>query len=89
MKKLTDRQLAVLKLLNQKDAMAHYMPYMGRFNENQYWYLSVDHRRVTREIRALKDRELVEVSSRDEFGNGTIAVINLKGIAALKAEPPT
>lgn len=83
--KLTDRQLAVLKELSAKGAVAHYMPYMGRFNENPYWFLSTTMNRATREINALKERGFIDVTAKDRFGNQTIATINDKGRKVLDA----
>ena len=37
--KLSVRELAVLKRLQEGNA-AHYMPYMGRFRQNAYWFMS-------------------------------------------------
>lgn len=83
--KLTARQLDVLKQLAKKGVRAHYMPYMGRFNENPYWFIDPG-RKVTPQIDALKKRGLVDVESSDQFGKCTTAKINNKGRVALKAE---
>lgn len=84
---MTDRQLKVLRQLAEKGNLAHYMPYMGRFNPGEYWFLRSTHERVTREIRRLKELGLVDVVYEDEFGDRATATISHKGRATLRKEP--
>jgi hypothetical protein len=82
--KLTKRQLDVLMQLAEDSNFAHYMPYMGRMNENAYYFLHSNMQKVTQQIRVLRKAGLVDVIGRDPFGDNHRAVINSKGMAVVK-----
>ena len=62
MKEPTAKMIEVLRELAKPDVIADYMPYMGRFNQSAYYYLSSNWKRCTAQIASLKKRGLAEQS---------------------------
>jgi len=57
--KLSNKMAETLTELAKPGAKAHYMPYMGSFNEHPYWFLSGNMRRCSSQIVGLLKRGLV------------------------------
>lgn len=73
-RKLTKAQQTVLDEMLKPDVVAHYMPYMGRFNPRGYWFLSSTHQRCTKQVDALMRLKLVKIIKRDWCGSTAEAV---------------
>jgi hypothetical protein len=69
-KKLTPKMLNVLAQLAEPGAKAHYMRYLGRLNENPYYFLSSTNETCTAQVKGLMDRGLVKFVERGEYGDG-------------------
>jgi len=81
--KLSPTQLRVLKDLRQ-DSVLHYMPYMGRFRENAYWFVSESMRHVRcSTVNRLVKLGLLEVTQKDCFGMDTRARISPRGLSVI------
>lgn len=78
MKKLTESQQKVLDEM-RGGAKAYYMPYIGTFRANPYWFIDTDRRHCTRQIEALIKLGLVEITQSSYAGK----------TAAAKNEPAT
>lgn len=69
MKKLTPKMQEIYDLM-KAGAIAYFMPYMGRFNQNAYWFLSGNgHTQCTKQIEGLIARGLLEVVNKDKYSN--------------------
>lgn len=84
-KQPTDKMMAVLAELHKPKCRAHFMPYMGRFNEHAYYFLSSTYDRCTREIDGLLKRGLVDRIETNRFDNRHNCVINAAGRKLLRA----
>lgn len=51
----------------KKGAVCHYMPYMGRFRPNAYYFRSDTMKHCTAAARALVEKGLVEVIDKDQW----------------------
>ena len=74
MKPPSEKMLVVLRELAKPGAFAHYMRYMGRFNESAYYFVDATMRRCTREIGGLRARELVEYFDVNTFGDHKVRI---------------
>lgn len=81
--KLTPKMREVLEGLAKPKVSAYFMPYMGRFNPDAYWYTSDDTERCTSQVNALINRGLVSITHRDDL-RGHRAAITPAGREALK-----
>lgn len=68
MKKLTDRQQGLYEAM-KNGAICYYMPYMGRFNENAYYFRDDNHARCTAQVKALLSHGLVEIYDQNWRGH--------------------
>ena len=57
----------------QKGVVCHYMPYMGRFNPNAYYFRTDSHKRCTKQAESLLKAGLVE--KRDEDWRGHVLTV--------------
>jgi hypothetical protein len=57
--KLSETQRELLDAM-ESGVVVRFMPYMGRFNENEYYYRTDNLKRCTAAARALEDKGLVE-----------------------------
>jgi len=73
-KKLTAVQQAVLNRM-RSGALAHYMPYMGRFRPNPYWFLDDNMEHCTRQVQRLIKLGLARYSKREYSGSTAVAVM--------------
>ncbi len=53
----------------QSGVVVHYMPYMGRFRPNAYYYRRDTHKRCTAAAEALLEKGLVEIFDMDWRGH--------------------
>jgi len=81
---LTVPQRKVLELLSEKDARAFYMPALGRFRENAYWFLS-NGPHCTKQIEKLLSLALVEQRKKSVFDDPQ-AFITTAGREYLKSK---
>lgn len=59
--KLSKTQLEVLKALGQEGSFLHFMPYMGNFRPNPYYFLNLDMRHIRfNTVEALTTKGLVK-----------------------------
>lgn len=83
-KPLTALQRETLEALATPGAVAHYMPYQGRFNPNAYWFRTTDHARCTRQVEALLKMGLLDhLPDENPYRNAGRARINAAGRATL------
>lgn len=79
--KLTAAQIQTLQELAKPGNAAHYMPYMGRFNQSAYWYIESTRGKFTRQIE--KFISLGYARKHDVTWSGAKATITPAGRAAL------
>ena len=76
-KQLTPKMFTVLSELDKPKAMAFFMPYMGSFRPNAYYFLSAENstvHRCTAQIRGLVARGLVEYFDVEQFGEHNVRI---------------
>ena len=59
--KLTTTQEDVLTRM-KAGAIAHYMPFMGRFRPNAYWFLSDNQKKCTKAIEKLLKLNIIKIT---------------------------
>jgi len=68
--KLTKKQLEAYNYLKQAGAKAYYMPYMGRYRPQAYWYITNAPSRWTKQVEKLIELKLVKITE-DTWGSKT------------------
>ena len=63
--KLTKLQQEILDEMKKPGARAFYMPYMGRFRPEPYWFISTSHKKCTKQIERLIALGLVKIIRED------------------------
>jgi hypothetical protein len=82
-KPLTKAMREVLAELAKPGARAIYMPYMGRFNENPYYFVTTTMKLCTKQIEGLASRGFLDRVDKDNFG-GHYCCINAKGLIEME-----
>lgn len=62
--KLTSRQESLILAMQERRIRVHYMPYMGRFNQNDYYFRSDTMEHVTQAAERLKTLGLAVMEGR-------------------------
>jgi hypothetical protein len=76
--KLTQAQQDVLDELGKPGVVAHYMPYLGRFIPEPYWFLSSTHKKCTKQMEKLIKLGLAKIIQSDFAGATAVASITGK-----------
>lgn len=76
MKKLTARQQELLDAMLTKGVKCHYMRYMGRFNENPYYFRTDTHKHCTAPAERLLNLGLVKRMDKDAYGDHVLVAVH-------------